>query len=160
MPDREYVKGSWGRIGGKVKEKNDRQLKVGISQNILGTNCNSLYQTFVEGIEKYRFDVKDGAYRITLCFVESNPKGPVEDIVYNLSGPDSSAAAAGVRQFSVSVNNVSVIDNLNLSRDYGNLRAVEFKTVASAIDGSGIEVEFIPAVGKTTLSGIRIQRVK
>ena len=177
VPDREYVKGSWGRIGGAVKEKRDRQFKVGIPQNILGTNCNSLYQTFVEGIEKYRFDVKDGVYRITLCFVESNPKGVTEDLVYNLAGPDeaasaaassaatvsaaaSSAAAAGVRQFSVSVNHVSVIDHLNLARDYGNLRAVEYKTEGRAMNGSGIEVEFTPVAGKTTLSGIRIQRVR
>ncbi|MGN6531297.1 MAG: glycoside hydrolase family 2 TIM barrel-domain containing protein, partial [Ginsengibacter sp.] len=159
-PDREYVKGSWGRIGGAIKEKNDRQFKVGISQNILGTDFNSLYQTFVEGIEKYRFDVKDGVYRITLCFVESNPKSPTEDLVYNLSGSDTSAAPAGVRQFSVSVNSASVIDNLNLARDYGNLRAVEFKTDAKAINGTGIEVEFTPGLGKTTLSGIRIQRIK
>jgi beta-galactosidase len=160
MPDREYVKGSWGRIGGKVREKNDRQLKVGIPQNVLGTDCNMLYQTFVEGIEKYRFDVKNGVYRITLCFVESNPKSPAENLVYNLSGPDSSAAATGGRQFGVSVNRVPVIDNLDLARDYGNLRAVEFKTVASAVDGSGIEVEFTPVVGKTILSAIRIQRVR
>jgi beta-galactosidase len=159
-PDREYVNGSWGRIGGKVKEKNDRQFKVGIAQNISGTNCNSLYQTFVEGIEKYRFDVKDGVYRITLCFVESNPKSPTEDVVYNLSKSDSTVASTGARQFSVSVNNNPVIDNLNLARDYGNLRAVEFKTEATAVNGSGVEVEFTPVIGKTTLSGIRIQRIK
>lgn len=159
IPDREYIKGSWGRIGGKIKEKTDRQFKVGIAQNILGTNSNALYQTFVEDIEKYRFDVKDGVYRITLCFVESNPKSPTEDLVYNLSGSDTSAAKAGVRQFSVNVNNNSVIDNLNLARDYGNLRAVEYKTEARAINGSGIEVEFKPVIGKTTLSGIRIESV-
>lgn len=160
VPDREYVKGSWGRIGGKIKEKNDRQFKVGIPQNILGTDYNSLYQTFVEGIEKYRFDVNDGVYRITLCFVESNSKSPTEDVVYNLSGINTSAAPAGVRQFSVKINSVSVIDNLNLARDYGNLRAVEFTTDAKAIKGEGIEVDFIPVIGKTTLSAIHIQRIK
>lgn len=159
-PDRVYVKSGWGRIGGAIKEKNDRQLKVGIAQNIVGTNSNALYQTFVEGIDKYRFDVKDGVYRITLCFVESNPKSPVEDQVYNLSGKDAAASSAGVRQFSVNVNNSSLLDNLNLARDYGNLRAVEFQTEVKAENGAGVEVEFIPVIGKTTLSGIRIQQIK
>jgi beta-galactosidase len=159
VPDRQYVKGSWGRIGGMVREKDDRQLKVGISQHVTGTNSNALYQTFVEGIEKYRFDVKDGRYRITLCFVEGNPKTPAEDVVYNLSGNNRSNSTAGSRQFSVSVNDNSVIDNLNLARDYGNLRAVEYTTEAKAVNGEGIEVRFTPVSGKTTLSGIRIESI-
>ncbi len=160
LPDRVYAPGSWGRIGGAIREKNDRQFKVGISQNILGTNSNALYQTFVEGIEKYRFDVKDGVYRITLCFVEGNPATSGEDRIYDLSGKDSASAATGARQFSVSVNNIPVIDQLNLARDYGNLRAVEFETVAKSANGGGIEVVFKPVVGKTILSGIRLQQIR
>jgi beta-galactosidase len=160
IPDRQYIKGSWGRIGGIVKEKDDRQLKVGISQNVTGTNCNALYQTFVEGIENYRFDVKDGRYRITLCFVEGNPKTPAEDIVYNLSGKKVSKPGTEARQFSVSVNDNPVINDLNLARDYGNLRAVEYTTGAKAANGQGIEVRFSPVSGKTTLSAIRIESIE
>ena len=160
IPDQVCTQDGWGRIGGKIRERIDRQHKVGISQNILGTDCNPLYQTFAEGIEGYRFDVADGTYRITLCFVESNPKSPTEDLIYNLSGSDTASVPAGVRQFSVAVNGRQLLDNLNLARDYGNLRAVDFSTEVAARNDSGIEVAFTPNIGKTTLSGIRIERIK
>ena len=159
IPDQVCTQEGWGRIGGKIRERIDRQHKVGISQNILGTDCNPLYQTFAEGIEGYRFDVADGTYRITLCFVESNPKSPTEDLIYNLSGTDTASVPAGVRQFSVTVNGRQILDNLNLARDYGNLRAVDFSTEIAARNNSGIEVVFTPNIGKTTLSGIRIERI-
>ena len=159
IPDQVCTQDGWGRIGGKIRERIDRQHKVGISQNILGTDCNPLYQTFAEGIEGYRFDVADGTYRITLCFVESNPKSPTEELIYNLSGSDTASVPAGVRQFSVAVNGRQLLDNLNLARDYGNLRAVDFSTEVTARNNSGIEVAFTPNIGKTTLSGIRIERI-
>ena len=161
IADRVYAPGGWGRIGGEINERTDRyQHKVGISQNILGTNCNPLYQTFVEGIEKYRFDVNDGKYAITLCFVESNPKTPAGDQIYDLSDAQTGKAPAGVRRFGFSVNGMQIMDNLNLARDYGNLRAVEFTVVTQARNGGGVEVDFTPVAGKTTLSGIRIIKME
>lgn len=160
IPDREYSKGSWGRVGGKIYERIDRQHKVGISQNIMGTDCNPLYQTFVEGIEAYRFDVPDGVYTITLCFIENNSKSPTEDLIYNLSGSSADNVPVGVRQFGFAVNGASVSDNLNLARDYGSQRAVDFEVTTKATDGAGIEVKFTPAAGNTTLSGIKIKRLR
>ena len=108
----------------------------------------------------WRIDqLTDGTYRITLCFVESNPKSPTEELIYNLSGSDTASVPAGVRQFSVAVNGRQLLDNLNLARDYGNLRAVDFSTEVTARNNSGIEVAFTPNIGKTTLSGIRIERI-
>ncbi|GHV58668.1 beta-galactosidase [Bacteroidia bacterium] len=160
IPDRQYTPGSWGRIGGTVFQRNDRQIKIGISDNILGTHCNPLFQTFVQGIERYRFDVKDGIYCITLCFVENNTRAPTTDIVYNLSGPEADKKQDGAREFDVIINGTTVIDPLNLSRDYGNLQAVQFDVTAQAINNSGIEVAFKPIAGKTTLSGIRIHKLQ
>lgn len=160
IPDQVCTTEGWGRIGGQIRERTDRQHKVGISQNILGTDCNPLYQTFVEGIEKYVFDVPDGTYRLTLCFVENNPKSPAAELIYNLSESDESAISAGVRQFSVSINGNTLLEGLNLARDYGALRAVDFTTLAEARNGSGIEIAFTPQIGKSTLSGIRIERIE
>ena len=140
-------------------EKKGRQLKTGISNDILLTECNPLFQTFVQGIEGYRFDVPDGKYRITMCFVENNTKAPVEDLIYNLSSDSPATQETGVRQFSVEVNGVRVIGGLNIARDSGPLTAVEFSTDCTASDGAGLIVDFIPEAGKTTLSGIRIERL-
>ena len=159
IPDKVYDGEGWGRIGGEIMEKKGRQLKTGISNDILLTECNPLFQTFVQGIEGYRFDVPDGKYRITMCFVENNTKAPVEDLIYNLSSDSPAKHETGVRQFSVEVNGVRVIGGLNIARDSGSLTAVEFSTDCTASDGAGLNVDFIPEAGKTTLSGIRIERL-
>lgn len=158
IPDQVCTQDGWGRIGGKIRERIDRQHKVGISQNILGTDCNPLYQTFAEGIEGYRFDVADGTYRITLCFVESTPKARRRSCLQPF-GLRHGIRSGGSAQFSVAVNGRQLLDNLNLARDYGNLRAVDFSTEVTARNNSGIEVAFTPNIGKTTLSGIRIERI-
>ena len=160
IPDKQYTQESWGRIGGNIFQRNDRQIKIGISDNILETNCNPLYQTFVQDIERYRFDVKDGVYCITLCFVENNSRAPTKDIIYNLSNTEKEKMPAGAREFDVIVNGVTAIEKLNLSRDYGNLRAVQIDVITQAVNGSGIEVKFNPVVGKPTLSGIRIHKLQ
>ena len=81
-------------------------------------------------------------------------------MIYNLSENDESAIPAGVRQFSISINGNMLLKDLNLARDYGALRAVDFTTLAEARNGSGIEIAFESQIGKSTLSGIRIERIE
>lgn len=157
IPDVEY-NGYWGRIGGVRNEKAGRQMKVGISNNIFNTDCNPLYQTFTEGVEGYRFDVPDGTYRVTLCFVENNTKKPVEEVIYNLSDGKEAAVNKGGRVFSASVGGNVIFEDMNLFKTYGPLHAVDFTSDVKVTDGS-LEIEFTPVIGKTTLSGIKIKRL-
>lgn len=158
VPDQAYTKGSWGYTGGAPFTKAGRQLTVGVTGNILGTNSNPLFQTFNEGIEGYRFDVQDGNYTVTLCFMEYNTKMQAEDSLYNFSSAKVENSSPAVREFSVAINGLNVIDKLNLARDYGYMRAVSFDIKTTARDNNGIVVKFSPENGKAILSGIRIQK--
>ncbi|MDB4923070.1 glycoside hydrolase family 2 TIM barrel-domain containing protein [Mucilaginibacter sp.] len=158
IPDQPYKNGGWGYIGGAPYTKIDRQLKVGVSGNILGTTSNPLFQTFNEGIGAYRFDVPNGSYTITLCFMEYNTKMQANDSLYTFSGAAEQTGRGDTRQFNVAINGLNVIDGLNLAHDYGSLRAVTFEVKTAARDNNGIEVKFSPVRGKAILSGIRVTR--
>ncbi len=159
IPDRAYTPKSWGYVGGVPFTKNDRQLKTGISQKILGTDCNPLFQTFVEGIKSYRFDVPDGKYRLTLCFAEYISRGSKSDLINNFSFGDSPVSTPEPREFGISINGKDSLDNLNLERDYGDLRAVTFDFIVIAENGTGIKVDFHAIIGKALLNGIRISSI-
>lgn len=57
VPDRPYIEGGWGYIGGREKStQTEIQLTVD----------DPLYQTMREDIEEYRFDVPTGSYEVEL----------------------------------------------------------------------------------------------
>ncbi|HUP49777.1 MAG TPA: glycoside hydrolase family 2 TIM barrel-domain containing protein [Thermoanaerobaculia bacterium] len=58
-PDREYVPGSWGHVGGKAARTHHR---------IFATKEDPLFQASREGMEHYQCDVPDGTYEVTLGF--------------------------------------------------------------------------------------------
>lgn len=158
IPDRLYVPGGWGRVGGVPREKFDRQRKVGISNNIFNCDDNPLFQTFCEGIEAYRFDVADGDYKVTLHFIEPNKPGRTESLVYNLSSETPVEVKAGKRVFSILANSEEVVPHLDLAGDYGHLTAVTITFDVHAREGKGVVISFVPEAGKTILSGIEIER--
>lgn len=158
MADREYAPGLWGHIGGtRYIKPNVRVPREGLSDNILGTGNDPLFQTFIEGIEGCRFDVQDGWYEVTLCFVELNTDNPEKELIYNLSAGDEVAVKAGARVFGLEINGTRVIDSLNLAREFGPLRAVTMRFRVYAKDQGGIELKFLPIQGEPVLSGIRIK---
>ncbi|HEX2684673.1 MAG TPA: glycoside hydrolase family 2 TIM barrel-domain containing protein, partial [Ferruginibacter sp.] len=69
QPDKAYIKGGWGYVGGREFkiEKNSR-LPYGTDKNIIGTNDDPLYQTQQTGIRQYRLDVPPGTYEVVLHF--------------------------------------------------------------------------------------------
>lgn len=158
IPDQPYAKGSFGYIGGAPDMKTDRQVKVGIAGNIVGTTSEPVYQTFDEGIQAYRFDVQDGNYLVTLRFAEPDAKMPATDALYSFSNAKGSAGPKDGREFNVSVNGTAVISHLNLARDYGVRHAVAFDIHTKATNRRGIEIRFDAIQGKPVLSGIRIRK--
>jgi len=158
MADREYTPGLWGYSGGESLIRTGGRLpKTGLSDDISGTNNNPLFQTFVEGLYNYRFDVSEGYYDVTICLVEPDKKNPDQELIYNLSPNEPQRVASGSRVFNLVINGNQVVEQLNLAREYGPLRAAEYTFRVFAGEDEGISVDFIPIEGKTVLSGIRVQ---
>jgi beta-galactosidase len=64
-PDRAYVPGSWGHVGGRSWRTHHR---------IFGTREDPLYQAARIGMERYQFDVADGVYEVTLGLSSAEPR--------------------------------------------------------------------------------------
>jgi beta-galactosidase len=158
MADREYTPGLWGTIGGAPFKKDDgRKILPKLSDNILGSTNDALFQSFNRGLEGYRFDVGDGLYEVTLCFAEPDTDTPEEALIYTFSEPEKNKEKAGARVFDVEINGTRVLDDLNLAREFGPLQAVTTRFRVHAKDSKGIELKFLPVQGEPVLSGIRIR---
>ncbi|MEP6788158.1 MAG: glycoside hydrolase family 2 TIM barrel-domain containing protein [Acidobacteriota bacterium] len=135
LADRPYQKGSWGFVGDKAK----RIYSDTPDRDVLGTDSDPLFQTMVEGLTAYRFDVPDGEYQVELLFAESK------------------FDEAGKRVFDVSINGNSVVRDLDLAKEAGRSRAVNKTFRVSA--KSGIEIDFAARKGEPVISGIRLTKI-
>lgn len=157
LADRTYTPGLWGYVGGKPRiQTGGRQNKTGISNDILGTQNDPLFQTFVEGIQSYRFDVKQALYEVEICFTEPNRRTREEPLIYNFEMGMETDLGAGERVFSVEINGKRVLYDLNLARQYGPLRAATYRFRIFAEGDEGINVKFVPREGDPVLSGISV----
>ena len=159
LPDRVYEEGSWGRIGGTVKVRKDRLPKIGISNNILLTNDDPIYQTFCEGLDGYYFNVPDGRYRVTLLFMEYSSAKPEKDLIYNLSDIKGKPHADESGVFNVMINGITVREGLNITKEFGTLTASEVASEVKVLSGEGLKIETIPVTGRTILSGIVLEKL-
>ena len=133
IEDRPYNKGGFGFVSGN--RQNFARTKV-----ITNTHDVPLYYTSRDSLDAYRFDVKDGQYEVTLYFVENK----------NID--------AGERIFDVSINDKTVIKNLDLAAEYGYAHAAKRSFVVNVDTGKGITVSFKPVKGNATLSGIKVEQ--
>jgi beta-galactosidase len=157
MADRTYTPGLWGYEGGEpLIRTGGRQDKTGLSNDIFGTDNDPLFQTFVEGIESYRFDISQGLYEVKVCLIEPNRRTQEEELIYNLGSDGETAVEEGSRVFSMEINGVRVLNSLNLAKQYGPLQAVTFRFRVFAEHQEGIHVKFIPEEGEPVLSGIAV----
>ena len=62
------------------------------------------------------------------------------------------------RIFSVDINGIRQIHNLNIAKEYGEQTAVIRKLVIQAKDGKGISIDFIPVKDEPILNAIRVYR--
>lgn len=157
LADRPYTPGLWGYEGGEpLIRTGGRQPRTGIGNKISGTGNEPLFQTFVEGIESYRFDVQTGLYEVKVCFIEPNRRINEEELIFNLGADEPAEVAEGARVFSMEINGVRVLNNLNLARQYGPLHAVTYRFRIFANDREGIHVRFVAEEGEPVLSGIAV----
>jgi beta-galactosidase len=157
LPEKPYTPGSWGYSGGKNYVKRTRHGQQPASDlNILGTDIDPVFQTMRHGIEEFKLDVPDGEYTITLYFAELMSK-TAKVLVYNL-GDDALADDIDERVFSVEINDVPVIRNLNVVKEVGELTALSRKFIVNAQQGKGIQIKFISVKDEPILNAIRVYR--
>ncbi len=97
------------------------------------------YLTWVRGLSGYRVDVPDGAYRVTLMFIEPLYPEP------------------GLRVFDVSCNGLLLLDDLDLAARAGQDQIVEIAVQAVASDGT-LELELSAVSGDAPLlAGLRVE---
>lgn len=160
MADREYTSGMWGYQGGAALIRTGgRKPKPGTSRNVLGVTNDPLFQTYNEGIGGYQFDVADGVYEVTLCFVEPDSRNREEEIIFNLSDNVDNNLDVGNRVFHLEINGNQVLGNLNLAREFGPLRGATYTFQVIVGNGDGIQLQFDPVEGEPVLSGIRVKPV-
>jgi beta-galactosidase len=105
-------------------------------RNVLGTDSDPLFQTMVEGLTEYKFDVPDGEYEVELLFTETKNDFP------------------GRRVFDIAINGHPVFGKIDLAGTDGRDRAAK-RNVIIAVTG-GLSITFHASVGQPVLSGVRI----
>lgn len=159
IPSKEYTKGSWGHIGGEAFQQpgNSRQSYAS-DRNIKNTDNDPVYQSQQTGIQKFKCDVPDGEYEVSLFFAELTTNEIKESLAYNLDQAVNKTKADH-RQFNITVNEQMLFKNFDVSKRYGFLTAgsERFKIVVNG--GKGIEIQFTPVVGKPVLNAIQIKKI-
>ncbi len=129
---RDYVPGSWGRIGGR---------SVLTHHRIFDTGLDPLWQDTWVGADAWRFDVPDGEYELQLGFVEVEHEAP------------------GARAFDVQViNGRSWLRDLDLVAIGGPYVPIERTTRVRVRGGDGLTIRFPAKVGEGMVSTIRLKR--
>jgi len=158
QPDKAYIKGGWGSVGGKdFKIANNTRLPYGTDKNILGTDDDPVYQTQQTGIKQYRLDVPPGKYEVTLHFAELLG-GKVKVPPYNLSD-DERDEKIKRRIFNVSVNGKALLHNFNLAEEYGLAKAVVKSATVVIGDNEGIYIDFEPVEGEPVLNALQLKKI-
>ena len=156
IPDQPYKSKSWGYVDGKKFDswpdnKEHNGVRNGVAANIKETDLEPVFQTFQMGLTEYKLDVPNGKYSIALFFTEPFSNKEMKD------ADRTGTSANGERIFDVLINNQTVVDKLNLAKDYGLQTAVEKTFEISS--SNGISIKFNAIAGKSVLSGIKIQKI-
>lgn len=158
IPEQAYHPGSWGYVGGEpYRRKTGFGTMLGSDIDIYGTDMDPIFQTQRVGIEAFKADVPDGEYSVYLYWAELDSNQKKEALVYNL-GADAQQAVAGNRMFGININGTTVMDDINLTRDYGYARAVIKKFNVLVKDGKGLTIGFKKQEGEPVLNAIRIYK--
>jgi beta-galactosidase len=152
--DREYSPGSFGHVGGNTLKT--KQKRIATTEDILSTDADPLFQTRLDSLQAYRFDVPDGAYELTLLFAETDPNKKA--VIYDIGANKNEEKKAPERVFSVLVNNEPFLQHLNLASQHGYNQAVFKQCNVTAKNGSGIVVGFIPEKDNPILNGIKLRK--
>ena len=159
LPGKEYSKNSWGNIGGKAYVmKNTNRQPYGSDIQVYGTDYDPVFQTKLEGIEQYRFDVPDGSYELTLHFAELNLPEAKEVLPYNLD-TETNMPQFQHRSFNVYLNKSLFLKNLGTRSELIPGKSFSAKTRISVKNNEGLIIDFKAIKGLPFLNGIQLRRI-
>ncbi|WP_433902069.1 glycoside hydrolase family 2 TIM barrel-domain containing protein [Sphingobacterium puteale] len=161
FPDQAYRKGSWGYIEGeKYRLKNTGRENLGSDTNIHGTWDDPLFQTQLQGLAHYRFDLSQGVYEIELIFAELEGPNHKENLVYDLEQREKVREQKSIeRVFDVQIGGQTVATDLNVLDEVGPFKVLRRKYPVQVRDENTLVISFIPKKGETILNAIRLKRV-
>lgn len=159
ITDQPYSEGSWGYVGGEPwRPKTKRGTQPASNLAIRATELDPMYQTQRRGIEKFRADLPDGSYEVTLLFAELTTDNQQADLAY-LLGADASVERAVKRSFDIAINGQTVTRGLDVAAEVGSCTPYARRYRVEVCDGKGLTVDFTPVEAETMLSAIRILKV-
>jgi hypothetical protein len=132
-PDKAYVAGTWGYIGGQTHA---------VADAIANTDDDVLYQTerYWASGGAYAFDVANGTYRVELKFAE---------LYYN---------GLGYRKFNVTIEGTAALTNFDVwVAAGGKFKAVDRVFLVDVLDGQ-LRVDLTPVNNASVLTAIRVTR--
>ena len=160
IPEQEYFPGSWGYKGGEPYRPKTKYGSLPSSElDILDSEDDPIYQTQRIGIKKFKLDVPNGQYTISLHWAELESDINHEKLVYNL-GDDKVSDGYSDRIFNVVLNGNYIEKNLNISEKYGAEKAVSVKYQITVIDGTGISIDFEAVKSVPILTAIQIRKIQ
>jgi hypothetical protein len=127
--DRPFTASSWGYVNGQPSS---------VTQAIAGTPDQALYQKQIYNLNAYKFTVPNGRYRVTLKLAETYPY-----------------ARVGSRLFSVKIEGVVVLSQLDMLAVAGRYQAIDYTFETAATDGV-LNVDFVPVTGPATVGAIEV----
>lgn len=181
MPDKEYEKGNWGHIGGKVyyktstfksqtfgkkgSKKSNKEMPInlkkrfGTEKNILGTDNDPLFQSQIQDFEAYRFDVPDGKYELQFYLAELEVDSESMELIYNLGNDVISDNNPIERIFDIAINGVERFSKLNIAKEIGPETASIKKVEITAKEGKGIEIKLNSSGAPGFINAILLRRI-
>ncbi len=115
--------------------------KPAVLATIAGTKDRVLMTTYREGDFSYRLPVKNGAYQVTLMFMEPSK-------------------AAGERLFDVQANTQPLLKSFDIAREAGGIQTAITRTFTLNVMDGQITLAFKPVLGDALVSAIMIDPVK
>ncbi len=161
FPDQPYTSNSWGYIRGeKYRLKNTGRQNLGSDVNIRGTWDDPLFQTQLQGLEAYRFDLLPGDYEIELFFTELEAPNAKENLIYDLEQQGQQREQqATQRVFDIEIGSRNLAAGLNVLSEVGPFSVLRRQYQVKVKDENHLTVSFNPRRGKTMLSAIRLKKI-
>lgn len=161
FPDQPYEEGSWGYIKGeKYRLKNTGRENLGTDINIRGTADDPLFQTQLQGLKSYRFDLPNGNYEIELFFVELEGPNHKENLLYDLEQQAAKRDLKSIdRMFNIQIGDRILATDVNVLNEVGAFKLLCRKFPMRVLGDSGLTISFISKKGEPILNAIRLKKI-
>jgi beta-galactosidase len=161
FPDQPYESGSWGYVKGeKYRLKNTGRENLGTDVNMRGTGDDPLFQTQLQGLESYRFDLPHGDYEIELFFAELDGPNDKENLLYDLEQREKKQEQKGIdRIFDIHIGDHALATDVNVRREVGAFRVLRRKFPLKVHGEGNLAISFIPKKGEPMLNAIRLKKI-